>query len=374
MNFDLTNEQEMMRDSFARFIDDNCTAARLRAAEKSGFDGETWTGLSKLGAFLLRVPEEKGGLDLGTFDAAVLMEEVGRKLPFGPIAKPLLAARLIAMLGGDAIASLGYSEPGSGSDVFAAQTRAVPDGSEGSNDRNWRIEGTKMFTSGANFADYVLMLTRTNTEVPKHKGLTMFIVPLKAEGVTIQPVYTFQDERTNITFYDDVRVSDSWRLGDVDGGVRTLSLALELEHGGGFNNAMVANLEAAEELCHEIDAPGGGRLIDRPDARSRLAKARIDAAVALLLEHRAIWAGVEKKPNLTYGPMAKMFSSECFMDDARDLLGLTAPLSLTKREGSAQLVNQSYRHAHGTRIYGGTSQVHRSMIAERALGLPRTRA
>jgi len=66
-------------------------------------------------------------------------------------------------------------------------------------DGSWRIDGTKMFTSGANLASYVLMLCRTNPDVPKHKGLTMFIVPLKAAGVTIQPVYTFQDERTNIT-------------------------------------------------------------------------------------------------------------------------------------------------------------------------------
>src|SRR6185437_801931 len=94
----------------------------------------------------------------------------------------------------------------------------------------WRIDGQKMFTSGANMADYVLMITRTNTEVAKHKGLTMFIVPLKADGVAIQPVYTFQDERTNITYYDNVRVPDSWRLGDVDGGVRVLSASLEMEH------------------------------------------------------------------------------------------------------------------------------------------------
>ena len=268
---------------------------------------------------------------------------------------------------GESIASLGYSEPGSGSDVFAAQARAVPDGN------GWRIDGTKMFTSGANLSDYVLMLTRTNTEVAKHKGLTMFIVPLKADGVTIQPVHTFQDERTNITFYDNVKIPDSWRLGEVDGGVRTMSLALELEHGGSFANPMLATLEAAEELCAGIDTSGGGKLTDNTDARNRLMKARANVDVALLFEHRATWAGVEKKPNLAYGPMAKMFSSECFMEDARDLLNLTAPLSLTKREGAAALLNQSYRHAHGTRIYGGTSEVHRSMIAERALGLPRTR-
>lgn len=153
-----------------------------------------------------------------------------------------------------------------------------------------------------------------------------------------------------------------------------MSLALELEHGGSFANPMFATLEAAEELCQEIDAPEGGKLIEGIDARRRLMRARANAAAALLLEHRATWAGAEKKPGPGFGPMAKMFSSECFLKDARDLLSLTAPLSLTKREGAAALLNQSYRHAHGTRIYGGTSEVHRSMIAERALGLPRTRA
>jgi alkylation response protein AidB-like acyl-CoA dehydrogenase len=78
-------------------------------------------------------------------------------------------------------------------------------------------------------------------------------------------------------------------------------------------------------------------------------------------------------PNMAYGPMAKLFSSEKFLSDSRDLLDLTAPHSLSKREGPAGALNLAYRHAQGTTIYGGTSEVHRSQIAERTLGLPRTR-
>jgi alkylation response protein AidB-like acyl-CoA dehydrogenase len=92
------------------------------------------------------------------------------------------------------------------------------------------------------------------------------------------------------------------------------------------------------------------------------------------LAFRALWTAVEKKPNLAYGPMAKMYSSERFLADARDLLDLAAPESLSKRAGPAGFLNQCYRHAQGTTIYGGTSEIHRSMIAERALGMPRTRA
>jgi 3-oxochol-4-en-24-oyl-CoA dehydrogenase len=279
----------------------------------------------------------------------------------------LKAEVLPKLMQGDAICSLGYSEPESGSDVFAAQCKATPDGN------GWRIDGTKMFTSGANLSSYVLMLCRTNSEVAKHKGLTMFIVPLKAEGVTVQPVYTFQEERTNITFYDGVKIPDSWRLGEVDGGVKTMSASLELEHGGGFGKYMRKMLEAGEAACREISRHGKP-LIEQPQAQARLARTTAHLWLTDLITFRAQWVIAEKKPNHAYGPMAKMFSSEKFLTDARDLLDLTAPDSLSSRGGATAALNLFYRHAHGARIYGGTSEVHRSMIAERNLGLPRTRA
>jgi alkylation response protein AidB-like acyl-CoA dehydrogenase len=209
--------------------------------------------------------------------------------------------------------------------------------------------------------------------VAKHKGLTMFIVPLKTDGVTIQPVYTFQDERTIITFYDGVQIPDSYRLGEVDGGVRTMSASLELEHGGGFAKYQRAMLDAGEKLCREITYQGKP-LIEDGSAQARLARTTANLWVSELLIFRATWVIAEKKTNLAYGPMAKMFSSEKFLSDARDLLDLTAPYSLSKRKGPAAEINMFYRHAQGSTIYGGTSEVHRSMIAERGLGLPRTRA
>ena len=389
IEFDIGEEARAMIAEIDGFMEANVTP-EMRAKFHYSWEGwvpELHRKLAEAGLLFMSSPA-LGGRGIGPYAKSAArgaFERHGYNNPAAGVAEMvgLMIAKagsdelknevLSRIVAGDAIASLGYSEPGSGSDVFAAQTKATPEGN------GWRIDGTKMFTSGANLSEYVLMLTRTNPDVPKHKGLTMFIVPLKAEGVTIQPVHTFQDERTNITFYDNVHVPDSWRLGEVDGGVRTMSLALELEHGGGFAKPMRHTLEAAEELCGAIDVPGNskggsGKLIDQPQARARLARAHASILVSELFEYRATWAAAEKQPNLAYGPMAKMFSSEKFLDDARDLLELTAPLSLTKREGAAALLNQSYRHAHGTRIYGGTSEVHRSMIAERGLGLPRTRA
>ncbi|EZP83335.1 Acyl-CoA dehydrogenase domain-containing protein [Novosphingobium resinovorum] len=274
----------------------------------------------------------------------------------------LKAEVLPRIVGGDVLCSLGYSEPSCGSDVFAAQCKATQ-----LEDGSWRIDGTKMWTSGANLSSYVLMLTRTNPDVPKHKGLTMFIVPLKTEGVTVQAVHTFQDERTNITFYDGVVIPDSWRLGEINGGTRTMSAALELEHGGGFSKVMKAMIEAAEEVTRELGIDGEVR------TQCRLARAVAHLWVSDMLTYRAQWSSIEKKPNHAFGPMAKMYSSEKFLSDSRDLLDLTAPLSLSKREGAVALLNQCYRHAAGSTIYGGSSEVHRSMVAERGLGLPRTR-
>ena len=383
IEFDIGEEARAMIAEIDAFMTAHVTPEMRERFHYSweGYVPELHKQLAQAGLLFLSSPE-LGGRGVGPYARSAArgaFEKHGYSNPAAGVAEMvgLMISRagsdelkrdvLSRITAGDAIASLGYSEPGSGSDVFAAQCKATPDGN------GWRIDGTKMFTSGANLSEYVLMLTRTNTEVAKHKGLTMFIVPLKAEGVTVQPVYTFQDERTNITFYDNVKIPDSWRLGEVDGGVRTMSVALELEHGGSFSKPMAHTLHAAEELCHTIDAPGGGKLICATRVQARLARAYANVMIGELLEYRATWAGAEKKPSPGFGPMAKMHSSEKFLEDARDLLDITAPLSLTKRDGAAALLNQSYRHAHGTRIYGGTSQVHRSMIAERGLGLPRTR-
>lgn len=337
--------------------------------------------LAEAGLLFPELPPEKGGRGASPYESfaanavwekhgwtshakgttmmvAAIIDKFGTDEVKHDILEPILA--------GDIVCSLGYSEPGSGSDVFAAQTKATPDGN------GWRIDGTKMFTSGANLSDYVIMLTRTNPDVPKHKGLTMFMVPLKAEGVEVQPVYTFQDERTNITFYDGVKIPDSCRLGEVDGGVRTMSAALALEHSGGFSQAQMTMVRAAEQLCRQIDC-GDGQLIDDQLAQTRLAKAWAHCWVSEMLGLRSLWAAENGIDVPAAGPMAKMFSTEKFLEDGSDLLDLTAPLSLSKREGPADTINMSYRFAHGSTIWAGTSEIQRSMIAERALGLPRSR-
>jgi 3-oxochol-4-en-24-oyl-CoA dehydrogenase len=384
IDFDLGDEARALAEEIDAFFKKHMTPELLAKAHYSweGHDPGFHKKLAEAKLLFLSWPREHGGRAAPPYARHAAMH-IWEKYNWttAPISVAGMVGTIIQRFGsdelkrdvlsrivsGESICSLGYSEPGCGSDVFAAACRATRDGD------GWRIDGSKMFTSGADIADYVFMLTRTDSTVAKHKGLTMFIVPLKAPGVKIQAVHTFQDERTNITYYDGVKVPDSYRLGEVNAGVKVMSAGLELEHGGGFSKSQFKMLQSAEQLCREIRRDGRP-MIEHRDAQVRLARTFANTMVSELLTWRSLWAGTVKQPVPGAGPMAKMYSSEKFLTDSADLLNLTAPLSLSKRTGPAAFLNQCYRHAHGTRIYGGTSQVHRSMIAERNLLLPRTRA
>jgi 3-oxochol-4-en-24-oyl-CoA dehydrogenase len=230
-----------------------------------------------------------------------------------------------------------------------------------------------MFTSGANLAQYVMLLTRTDPDAPKHKGITLFLVPLDSPGIEIQPVHTYPDERTNITFYSDVRVSDHYRLGGVDGGLEAMTAALKLEQGGaGFIVPHRRVLDRALQWARTA-LRNDRRALDDPQVLGRLSRVAVHTEVSDVIFRRSLWAKVSEVPDRAFGPMSKLFSTEAFLRDSTELLDLTAPDSLFKGQEGLGLVERSHRHAAATTIYGGTSEIQRSLIAEKALGLPRTR-
>lgn len=275
---------------------------------------------------------------------------------------------LLPFARGEKVSCLGFTEPSGGSDAFAARTRAVKDGDE------WVINGQKMFTSGAELADYVLLLTRTDPDAPKHKGLTMFLCPLKQGGVEIHPVETFMDERTNATFYEDVRISDRYRLGEVNGGARVMAMLLTTEQGGTMYHNQLREMVARVADWARREKRDGTPLIEHPGVLSRLARTYCNAAVAESLNGRVSWTQITKGQDLAFGPAAKVFSTEAFIADSADLVDLAAPFSLLRGKTGLGVVEMGYRHSTATSIYAGTSEVLRSMVAERRLGLPRSRA
>ncbi len=273
----------------------------------AGFHPDFNRQLAEAGLLYPHWPEEFGGQDRTPFEMAALaevFEEFNWERMTAPITNQV--AQIVMRFGteavkrevlskfatGSSLACLGFSEPDAGSDVFAAKTRAVRDGDD------WLINGQKIFTTAANLADYVFLLVRTNPDVAKHAGLSLFLVPLGLPGVEIQAVHTLQDERTNITYYADVRVPDRYRIGEVDGGLAVMAATLELEHGGNQYRLSYANM--FKHIVHwaQETRRDGRPLIEYPDVRLRLARVAVHTGVAECLCHRAIWGVSHRVPGL----------------------------------------------------------------------------
>jgi alkylation response protein AidB-like acyl-CoA dehydrogenase len=283
-----------------------------------------------------------------------------------PQARQEIISRIVA---GEATGALGFSEPGSGSDVFAAKFSAVRDGD------HWVMNGQKMFTTNAHNAEYILMLARTSTEGKTHEGLTMFLMPVKLPGVEIQPVYTLQDERTNIVYWSDVRVPDKYRLGEVGDGAKVMAFALTVEHGvADYHYLQTATLHHALSWARR-PGPAGHAPIADTGVRAALARMAVHDAVGEAQSRRSAWSAVEGVHDITWGPMGKVFATETLYTDCRDLLELAAPASAVRGlDPDLDAVELAMRRAISMTIYGGASEIHRSLIAEKGLGLPKSRS
>ena len=270
------------------------------------------------------------------------------------------------VLSGEILCCLGYSEPDSGSDVAAAATRATRDGDD------WVINGQKMFTTLAQEAAYVFLLTRTNTSVPKHRGLTMFLVPMSTPGIELQPIHTLGGERTNVTFYTDVRVPDSARVGEIDGGWDVMTVALAFER----NPTMVGELDRLVRQIVEYGFIRRRRPRSLPAVRTRMARAVTDLVVGRLLGFRMTAAIARGELPIAEGSMAKLFSSEALVRAASGLLDALGPAGVLSFGApgapAGGWVEHAHRHAQVTTIQAGTSEIQRTIIAEHGLGLPRS--
>ena len=329
-------------------------------------------------------PEELGGQGRDPLEVLALAEELQRAgAPSYGLGTTLMVANIIRYVGteeqkrliipravrGEIIVVLGYTEPESGSDVAAAKTRAVRDGD------TWVINGQKMFTTNAQDADYVFMLTRTNPDVPKHKGLTTFLVPLDQDGVEIRPVHTISGERTNLTFYSDVRVPDNLRIGEVDDGWHVMTVGLTVERAGAQGGVSRRLLTAMERWAASSTDDQGRSRAEDSDVLARLGRAAAENEVSLLLSRRTAWVLASGGLPGVEGSMAKLFASEAITRqsaDFVDLLGTDGVRSFgdpTAIEGGE--AEHAFRFALGATTYGGTSEIQRNIIAQRGMGLPR---
>ncbi len=386
MHFQLDADTASYRDGVVAHLQNVLTPEFEERIYRSGVahDDEFAKGLVENGYFAPAWPVEFGGQnrnawddqvvkeELMRFDAPMYLSETTRMVAsiICEIGTPALKDRILAgAINGDITIALGFTEPECGSDVAAAATKAVRDG------HDWVINGSKMFTTNGHIADFVFLLARTSPEKPKHKGLTMFLVPRDSDGFAAQAVWTLSGERTNITFYSDVRIGDEWRIGEVDGGWQVLGLSLRDEHASGWGPHLVRLLDHAEHWATTTLSDDGALPIANADVRRRLARVAIETEVSMLLQRRCVWMLEEGDIPVAEGPMSKVFSTEALERASQDVVelvgadGLRSYLEPTAPEHGR--FDHSLRFSLGTTIYAGTSEVQRTIIAQRGLGLPR---
>ncbi|GAA4558558.1 acyl-CoA dehydrogenase family protein [Pseudonocardia xishanensis] len=329
-----------------------------------------------------QAPPDRGGAGLGPVEARLielLFDELRLPTYANEMILPTLrrhgSARLQELVlpdleSGRSTFCLGFTEPDSGSDMAAARTRAVRVGDD------WVIDGTKMFTTWAESADYVFLLARTGELADKHGGLTLFLVPMDTPGIEARPIFAMGGVRTNVTYYREVPVPDMYRLGEVGAGWRVVSEPLATEHGvtapslvddlnGDMGKASTRVLEALVERfvswAARPEVAGGSPPLEDPSVRLAVLDALQDIEVC--------WS----VPS-SYG---KVVAAEALQRHADTLLGLAGPAGLLGpgEPGGAVdgILAWARTFAPATDVYGGTSEVYRNNIARQGLGLPRPR-
>jgi alkylation response protein AidB-like acyl-CoA dehydrogenase len=381
---EMTAERQQFATEVRAFFDEIMTPdvydRELEHGE--GFDEKVYLALGEKGWLMPSWPIEHGGAGLDPTSARILELEMSRRnvpghtttmsttdLVWAAVERhldPVLMEPMrLDVARGRVRLCLGYTEPDGGSDIAAAKVRAVQDGEE------WLINGSKIFTTCAQTCQYVFLITRTDPTLPKHKGLTMFLVPLDSPGVEIQGIRAFSGERTNIVYYTDVRVSDQFRLGPVNAGWSVLHGPLDAEHSIGNEDAGLRPGPGTLFLRHLEDALAATvewartavRADGSPIAGDRIVQLRIGRAIA---EYEV---GIS-----TPGPMGRVVGADVMVRaaaDLVDLVGIDALESMTSlNEPGLAAVEYAQRFAQGTTTYGGTVEVFRNIIAQHDLGLP----
>jgi acyl-CoA dehydrogenase len=254
-----------------------------------------------------------------------------------------------------------FSEPSAGSDLAGLRTSAVPDGDE------WVINGQKIWTSGANWCDWGVIVTRSDPNAAKHAGLTYFVVDMKAPGIEIRPITQINGgQGFNEVFFTDVRIPDTWRLDEVGNGWRVAITTLMNERAsiGGAGGEKLIDLLFKHARALPMN---GGRALDDPGVRQRLADFYVRSKGVEFTGHRTITAlskGALPGPEASLG---KLVAGALVQDISGYAIDLEGQSGSIMNEAGFQ---SRYLGAPGLRIAGGTDEVLRNIISERVLGLP----
>lgn len=385
MDFDYTPQQEQLRTEYRRRLEAVMTPER-RAAISDQLEGgaavaECRRALGEAGLLGVSWPTEYGGGGLTALEQYIFAEEARRvSAPLPMITLNTVGPTLMqfgtdeqkntflpAILKGTVDFAIGYSEPGAGSDLASLRTTAARDGDE------YVINGSKMFTSGAEFADYIWLAARTDPDAKKHKGITLFIVPTDSPGFSWRPLHTMPGVSTYYTFYDDVRVPAGAVVLGENEGWKLVTNQLNLER------AALGNLGALEPLFEKTlewakTTPlDDGFIIDLPWVQQALARVEAQVSAYRLLNLRVNTAMTAGGLGMGEASAAKVFGTELTQQVARELLEVLGQDGT--RAGSAAPLRGELEHAYRLAVIntfgGGANELQRDIIAMAGLGMPR---
>ncbi|MDP7726720.1 MULTISPECIES: acyl-CoA dehydrogenase family protein [Mycobacterium] len=385
MHLEYTPEQEQLRAEMRATLERVMTPERIAAIGDNIEGGpavrDTVRALAQADLLGVGWPEEYGGRGFSAIEQFIFSEEarrVGAPIPLVTLntVGPTLMQQgteeqkrrfLPAILDGSVEFAIGYSEPGAGSDLASVRTTAVRDGDE------YVINGQKMFTSGAAYADYIWLAVRTDPNAKKHKGISILIVPTSSPGFSWQPLHTMPGISTFYTFYDNVRVPVSALVGEENQGWQLITTQLN------FERAALGNLGALEPLFErtlrwatdtELD---GARVIDQPWVQQALARVEAQVAAYKLVNLRVNAAMTKGILNMGEASAAKVFGTELTQQVARQLLEVLDGNGI-RRGAQAPLrgaLESAYRQAVINTFGGGANEIQRDIIAMAGLGMPR---
>lgn len=362
---------DVTRENMAQVCDTPERRAFMGKLAKKGWLGITW-------------PREVGGQDGEGFYEYLLNEklssvgapQIGKGI--GIIGKTLIRVGseklkkefLPQILAAKIEFAVGYSEPSAGSDAAAMRLKAERKGD------GWVLNGQKIFTTSAHFADWYWVGARTDPTRPKHDGITLFLVPMNHPGLTVHAMYTMGGERTNGVFFDDVYVPDEYRVGELNRGFQYIAEALDIER---FTLFTFSPIRARMELLADYvkrTTRDGKPLREDPVIRQRIAQLATECEVGRLLGVKFISAAMQggKTPTVE-ASCYKLYATELSLRIANatmDIVGPGAQLALDTEDAPLRgRPERCYTYTVIDTIGGGSSEVQKNIIARRHLGLPK---
>lgn len=387
MRFDLTEEQQQLKQEIRKYLETHITQELLKEVKENPEGGPLWREyvrqMGKDGWLGIGWPAEYGGQGRTALEQYIFLEEVDRSgviIPFitletvGPTLMKLGSKQqkeyfLPKILRGEVEIAVGYSEPQAGTDLAALETRAEKDGDD------YIINGQKVFTTMAHVADYIWLAARTDPNAPKHKGISIFLIPTNAPGFSVTPM-NLMGEKSNVSYYDNVRVSKDALVGEENMGWQYITTQLSLERlmlstYSKMKRTVEETIEWAKETIIE-----GKPVFEQEWVQERLAELTVKIAVLKNLNYRAAWSHANE-PAAHYRPsMNKVFAAELHQevyDTCMQIMGMYGQLLPDSDKAPIEGRAAALAQKHVVFLFGGgASEVMRDLIARFALGLPKT--